>query len=120
MSPVERAAGIDRTDILCDVMNGAKRSTPSGRLTDHLAIGVLTGLIHRDFVDDVIRECGKREKRSIRRPSPPNSRRSSTESWRKVAALPTSSSVRKVGCSPTIQDGAVAPAVQSRSGGETK
>jgi Insertion element 4 transposase N-terminal len=40
-------------------------STPaSGRLTDHLAIGVLTGLIHRDIVDDVIRECGKREKRS--------------------------------------------------------
>ena len=36
----------------------------SGRLTDHLAIGVLTGLIHRDIVDDVIRECGKREKRS--------------------------------------------------------
>lgn len=35
-----------------------------GRLTDHLAIGVLTGLIHRDIVDDVIRECGKREKRS--------------------------------------------------------
>jgi Insertion element 4 transposase N-terminal/Transposase DDE domain len=64
VSPVERAAGIDRTDILCDVTNGAKRSTPSGRLTDHLAIGVLTGLIHRDFVDDVIRECGKREKRS--------------------------------------------------------
>jgi hypothetical protein len=25
---------------------------------------VLTGLIHRDIVDDVIRECGKREKRS--------------------------------------------------------
>ena len=40
-------------------------STPvSGRLTDHLAIGVLTGLIHRDIVDDVIRECGKRGKRS--------------------------------------------------------
>jgi hypothetical protein len=36
----------------------------SGRLTDHLAIGVLTGLIHRDIVDDVIRECGKREKRT--------------------------------------------------------
>lgn len=33
-------------------------------MTDHLAIGVLTGLIHRDIVDDVIRECGKREKRS--------------------------------------------------------
>ena len=30
-----------------------------------------------------------------------------------------SSSVRKVGCSPTVQDGAVAPAIQRRSGGET-
>ena len=36
----------------------------SGRLTDHIAIGVLSGLIHRDIVDDVINECGKREKRS--------------------------------------------------------
>ena len=35
-----------------------------GRLTDDLAIGVLNGLIHRDILDDVIRECGKREKRS--------------------------------------------------------
>src|SRR6185312_426170 len=50
---------------LCDVANGVMGSTlVSGRLTDHLAIGVLTGLIHRDIVDDVIRECGKREKRS--------------------------------------------------------
>ena len=47
------------------MVNGASGTTPgSGRLTDHLAIGVLTGLIHRDIVDDVIRECGKREKRS--------------------------------------------------------
>ena len=45
--------------------NGAKVSSPiSGRLTDHIAIGVLSGLIHRDIVDDVINECGKREKRS--------------------------------------------------------
>ena len=65
MSRVEKAVGIGRTDILCGVANGAMGSTPaSGRLTDHLAIGVLTGLIHRDIVDDVIRECGKREKRS--------------------------------------------------------
>jgi Insertion element 4 transposase N-terminal len=65
VSGVEKAVGIGRTDILCGVANGAMGSTPvSGRLTDHLAIGVLTGLIHRDIVDDVIRECGKREKRS--------------------------------------------------------
>ena len=63
MSRVEKAVGIGRTDILRGVMNGAMGSIPvSGRLTDHLAIGVLAGLIHRDIVvDDVIRECGKRE-----------------------------------------------------------
>ena len=45
--------------------DGAEVSSPvSGRLTDHIAIGVLSGLIHRDIVDDVINECGKREKRS--------------------------------------------------------
>ena len=32
-------------------------------MTDHLSIGVLAGLIDRDIVDDVLRECGKREKR---------------------------------------------------------
>jgi hypothetical protein len=47
------------------VANGARGSSRvSGRLTGHLAIGVLTSLIHRDIVDDVIRESGKREKRS--------------------------------------------------------
>jgi hypothetical protein len=47
------------------VANGAEFSSPvSGRLTDHIAIGVLSGLIHRDIVDDVINECRKREKRS--------------------------------------------------------
>ena len=52
-------------DIVCRVANGAKVSSPvSGRLTDHIAIGMLSGLIHRDIVDDVINECRKREKRS--------------------------------------------------------
>ena len=52
------------SDILCGVANGVRSPTSgSGRLTDHLSIGVLAGLIHRDIVDDVIRECGKREKR---------------------------------------------------------
>jgi Insertion element 4 transposase N-terminal len=60
----EIAPGIGRDDILCDVVNGTRSSAPGpGRLTDHLSIGVLTGLIHRDVVDDVIRECGKRDKR---------------------------------------------------------
>jgi hypothetical protein len=35
-----------------------------GRLTDHVALGVLSGLTRRDLVDEVINECGKREKRS--------------------------------------------------------
>ncbi|MGH3780695.1 MAG: transposase domain-containing protein, partial [Pseudonocardiaceae bacterium] len=39
-------------------------SRASGRLTDHIAIGVLSGLIHRDIVDDVLNECGKCEQRS--------------------------------------------------------
>ncbi|MGH3874052.1 MAG: transposase domain-containing protein [Pseudonocardiaceae bacterium] len=43
----------------------AKNFSPrSGRLTDHIAVGVLSGLIHRDIVDDVINACGKREQRS--------------------------------------------------------
>lgn len=36
----------------------------SGRLTDYISLGVLSGLIHRDLVDEVIAECGKQEKRS--------------------------------------------------------
>ena len=36
----------------------------SGRLTDHVALGVLSSVIHRDIIDDVIRESGKREARS--------------------------------------------------------
>ncbi|MCA1681795.1 MAG: IS4 family transposase [Actinobacteria bacterium] len=36
----------------------------SGRLTDHVTLGVLSSVIHRDIVDDVIRETGKREERS--------------------------------------------------------
>ena len=65
MSRVEKAIGIGRADILRGVVNGAMGSTPaSGRLTDHLTIGELTGLIHRDIVDDVIHEGGKREEQS--------------------------------------------------------
>ena len=39
--------------------NSAVGSTPaSGRLTDHLAIGVLTGLIQRGIIDDAILNVG--------------------------------------------------------------
>ncbi|MGH3972590.1 MAG: IS4 family transposase [Pseudonocardiaceae bacterium] len=38
-------------------------SRRSGRLTDHVALGVLSSVIHRDIIDDVIRESGKREAR---------------------------------------------------------
>jgi hypothetical protein len=54
-----------RRGIVCRVTDGAEVSSPvRGRLTDHIAIGVLSGLIHRDIADDVINECGKREQRS--------------------------------------------------------
>jgi Insertion element 4 transposase N-terminal/Transposase DDE domain len=36
----------------------------SERLTDRIGVGVLTRLLHRDLIDEVIAECGKREKRS--------------------------------------------------------
>lgn len=36
----------------------------SGRLTDHVTLGVLSSVIHRDVVDDAIRETGKQEARS--------------------------------------------------------
>jgi hypothetical protein len=39
-------------------------SRPRGRLTDHISLGVLSGLIHRDVVDDVLRETGKLGDRS--------------------------------------------------------
>jgi hypothetical protein len=65
VSRVECAREFGFVDILCRVANGAEVSSPiSARLTDHIAIGVLSGLIHRDIVDDVINKCGKREKRS--------------------------------------------------------
>lgn len=35
-----------------------------GRLTDHVTLGVLSSVIHRDVIDDAIRETGKRQKRS--------------------------------------------------------
>lgn len=43
--------------------SGASRPG-SGRLTDHVTLGVLSSVIHRDVIDDVIRETGKREDRS--------------------------------------------------------
>jgi len=44
--------------------SSGRNSRAPGRLTDQVSLGVLSGLIHRDIVDDVIRECGKREQRS--------------------------------------------------------
>src|SRR5918997_858180 len=46
------------------VAKDSEISRQSGRLTDHVALGVVSSLIHRDIVDDVIRESGKREARS--------------------------------------------------------
>lgn len=42
----------------------ASGTSDSGRLTDHVALGVLSSLIRRDLVDEILAECGKREKRS--------------------------------------------------------
>ena len=42
--------------------SGTSRPKPS-RLTDHVTLGVLSSVIHRDVIDDVIRETGKREQR---------------------------------------------------------
>ena len=41
-----------------------KAECDSSRLTDHISLGVLSSLIRRDLVDEVVAECGKREKRS--------------------------------------------------------
>lgn len=45
-------------------MNKREDSAAPGRLTDYVALGVLGSLIRRDLVDEVLAECGKREKRS--------------------------------------------------------
>jgi hypothetical protein len=44
------------------VANESERS--SSRLTDHISLGVLNSLIRRDLIDEIIAECGRREKRS--------------------------------------------------------
>lgn len=44
--------------------NSGTSRPESGRLTDHVTLGVLSSVIHRDVIDDVIRETGKREERS--------------------------------------------------------
>jgi hypothetical protein len=47
------------------------------RLTDRIGLGVLTRLVHRDLVDEVLTETGKTERR--RRRLPPGW--SSTSCW---------------------------------------
>jgi transposase IS4-like protein len=65
VSDAEDQVSALQVDILHHVTKDSGVSRPvSGRLTDHVALGVLSSVIHRDVVDDVIRECGKREVRS--------------------------------------------------------
>lgn len=45
-------------------MAEGKFNRSPGRLTDHVTLGVLGGIIRRDLVDEVLAECGKREQRS--------------------------------------------------------
>jgi hypothetical protein len=44
--------------------NSEASRSESGRLTDRVTLGVLSSVVHRDVIDDVIRETGKREERS--------------------------------------------------------
>jgi hypothetical protein len=48
---------------VADLGNGGE-ILPGGFLTDRIAIGVLTRLVPRDLVDEVLAETGRREKRS--------------------------------------------------------
>jgi hypothetical protein len=52
--------------IFCAVANlgDGGEPGPGGLLTDRIAIGVLTRLVPRDLVDEVLAEAGRREKRS--------------------------------------------------------
>ena len=45
-------------------MVGYNKGSQSSRLTDYISLGVLNGVIRRDLVDEVVGECGKREKRT--------------------------------------------------------
>lgn len=45
------------------------QTQPSGRLTDHIGLGVLSARFHRDLIEEVINRTGCREKRSRRLPA---------------------------------------------------
>ncbi|MFI5867441.1 IS4 family transposase [Streptomyces sp. NPDC051546] len=47
---------------MADELRGVVRAA-DGRLTDRLAVGVLTGLLHRELVDEVVEQAGRRERR---------------------------------------------------------
>ncbi|WP_192751120.1 transposase domain-containing protein [Actinopolymorpha pittospori] len=41
-----------------------RRLSSSAQLTDRISVGVLTQVIRRDLVEEVVAECGRKEKRS--------------------------------------------------------
>jgi hypothetical protein len=45
------------------------QARPSGRLTDHIGLGVLSARFHRDLIEEVINRTGCREKRNRRLPA---------------------------------------------------
>lgn len=45
------------------------QAVPSGRLADHIGLGVLSARFHRDLIEEVINRTGCREKRSRRLPA---------------------------------------------------
>lgn len=50
-------------------MGGLCGGPVTGRLTDHISLGVLTGFFHHDLVDEVLAETGRVEKRSRKLPA---------------------------------------------------
>jgi hypothetical protein len=65
VSTVENHRKCTALDIVIAVAKNSGTFRPeSGRLTDHVTLGVLSSVIHRDIIDDAIRDTGKREERS--------------------------------------------------------
>jgi hypothetical protein len=65
VSTVETGESVLLLDIVIRMVENSGTSRREfGRLTDYVTLGVLSSVIHRDVIDDVIRETGKREERS--------------------------------------------------------
>lgn len=54
---------------MADETPGSERGRPD-RLTERIGLGVLTRLVHRDLVDEVLAETGRTERRRLDAPYP--------------------------------------------------